>query len=415
MTLQRAARPVLGVAEAVENAARLNTIDRYEILDTPPEPQFDRIARLVCNVFGLPMGVVSIIDAHRQWYKASAGMKVREAYAPDTICRHTLVDGQTIIVPNAMDDPRFAMSPLVQGEPHIRFCASTPMRASDGNLIGTVCGLDNKPRAFSERETQIFEDIAQIAMDAIEMRRIAGTDVLTGAMTRRAFLEVADKAMLRAKRHRQDLVCIMLDIDHFKKINDTFGHQAGDEVLRAVSLICRTSIREVDHFCRVGGEEFVLLLEQSDPRAAYIVAEKLRLAIAATPIIIGSQPINVTASFGATQTSTTGYSLDVLMAAADAHLYEAKKAGRNCTRTGAVSHDDLRHRVVKAGRISYEGLAKPIDCTVTSLSGNSASVEVVSTAGLPDMFKLTIASDGIEANTRVGGKTGKHLDLDFVP
>lgn len=413
MPLTNASAPAYDVADAVEDPARLATIDRYEVLDTQPEPQFDRIARLVCNVFDLPMGVVSIIDAHRQWYKASAGMKVREAYAPDTICRHTLVDGKTIIVPNALDDIRFSQSPLVQGEPHIRFCASVPMKADDGNFIGTVCGLDNKPRHLTERQIQIFEDIAQIAMDALEMRRLASTDALTGALTRRAFLEVADKAMLRAKRYRQDMVCIILDIDHFKSINDKWGHAAGDEVLRTVSAVCRSNLREVDHFCRIGGEEFVILLEQANPQSAIVVAEKLRVKLEQTPIRLGARDINVTASFGAAQTSTTGFDLGALMGAADAQLYEAKKAGRNCTRSAPVSAVNLRSRVVKAGQIIIHAPQSKIDCTVSSLSANSAGLEVISTSAIPSRFKLAIKADGLETECQVVGRSEKHLDVEF--
>lgn len=415
MTLDVASAPTTQqVATAVADAARLDAINRYEILDTPPEPQFDRIAKHVSNVFDLPMAVVSIIDAHRQWYKASIGMKVGEAYAPHTICRHSLVDGKTIVVPNALDDPRFAQSPLVLGEPSIRFCASAPLKAEDGSFIGTLCGLDNQPRQFTALQTEMFEDIAKIAMEAIEMRRLVGVDKLTGALTRAAFLEVAETAVLRARRYTQDLICIILEVDHFESITKEYGPGTADQILRAVSDFCRTNMRETDYLCRFGGAEFAMLLEQSDTHAAFVVAERLRRALARSPIKIGSEEIFVTASFGSAQMSTSGNSLDVLIGTADARLSDAKRSGNNCTRTGAVVSSELRRRVVKAGQITVNDKIAPIDCTITSLSRSSAGVAVVSATALPARFKLAM-NDGVrETECHVVGKSGNHLDVAFA-
>lgn len=404
----------LDVDEAVADAARLNSVDGYDILDTPPEPQFDRIASLICRLFSLPMGVVSIIDAHRQWYKAASGMPVREAYAPYTICRHSLVDGKPLIVPDAREDVRFANSPLVLAQPHIRFCASVPLRAHDGQWIGTVCGLDIKPRQFTPHQTLMFQDIAKIAMDALEMRRLAETDILTGALTRRAFLEVAETAIVRAKRNRQDLICVMFEIDNFKDIILKYGHAAANEVLRTVGEICRAGMSEVDHFGRISGAEFVVLLEQADTQAAFVVAEKLRRVVARTPVTIGSNELHITISSGSAQASTSGQGVEGLMAVADTKLYEAIKAGRNCTRTGPVAGPNLRRRGVKAGRIILNGGREMLDCTVTSRSRTSAGFEVISASAVPPQFKLAINGEEREAYCHIVAHTDTHVDVELM-
>ena len=201
--------------------ARLEAIDQLDILDTPREEPFDRLSRLICNIFDVPMAIVSIIDGHRQWYKAFDGIAASEVERQDSFCNLLVEDPRPLIVPDATQDVRFAQKPAVLGPPKVRFYAGVPLTTTDGHVIGTICALDTRPRAFDDRQVEILSDIAHLTMQAIKLSRFATTDSLTGLMSRRAFKDAGDKAMAQAARHGQPLSCITFDIDHFKAINDT--------------------------------------------------------------------------------------------------------------------------------------------------------------------------------------------------
>jgi len=159
----------------------------------------------------------------------------------------------------------------------------------------------------------------------------ASTDQLTGAFNRRSFLNAAKREFSRVNRYGGELACIMLDLDHFKNINDAHGHPAGDLALSETARLVRARLRESDLFCRYGGEEFVLLLPGTDLAGAGVVAETLRAGIAKLSIRLESPTIiNFTASFGVATVRPSGdASLDALLVRADKALYLAKSQGRN--------------------------------------------------------------------------------------
>jgi diguanylate cyclase (GGDEF)-like protein len=167
------------------------------------------------------------------------------------------------------------------------------------------------------------------------LRLNANTDPLTGVHNRRFFHEVLNRESERSNRHNQPLSLIILDIDHFKVINDTFGHLAGDQVLRKVGRITRESIRTIDMVCRYGGEEFAIILPQTELEAASLIAERLRTSIAEFPFPTGEEsPLMVTASLGVACWRGSGCLSKQgteLVQAADRALYVAKDTGRNRT------------------------------------------------------------------------------------
>lgn len=156
------------------------------------------------------------------------------------------------------------------------------------------------------------------------------TDPLTDVSNRRHLEKLLRIEMIRALRYRTQLTFVMLDVDHFKSVNDSYGHVTGDYVLREVAARLRRGIRACDLVARYGGEEFCLLLPQTDSAGGLAVAERYREAIAQEPILVGSTKIQVTASFGVvTYPHSTLQTLEDVVRAADTALYEAKNAGRN--------------------------------------------------------------------------------------
>lgn len=160
------------------------------------------------------------------------------------------------------------------------------------------------------------------------LRRLALYDPLTGALNRGEGVRLLERELIRARREGTRLAALLLDLDHFKHINDTYGHAGGDEVLRAVVARLQSSLRAYDVVVRYGGEEFLIVLPGCDQDKGRSVAERLRRAIAASPVESGARAIEVTASFGLSSWDGS-ITAEALVELADQALYQAKRAGRN--------------------------------------------------------------------------------------
>ncbi|MEO8366117.1 MAG: GGDEF domain-containing protein [Pseudoxanthomonas sp.] len=162
-----------------------------------------------------------------------------------------------------------------------------------------------------------------------EIYQLATHDSLTDLHNRRHFVEMADKEIARAMRHRRMLTMCIIDVDLFKPVNDRYGHISGDNVLRQIGGVLRLHVRSDDFAARIGGEEFAVLLPECDINAAYAFAERLRQAIAEVEFKLGNEPRNITVSIGVAAMTTERDTCSRMMAAADAALYRAKSQGRN--------------------------------------------------------------------------------------
>ena len=165
------------------------------------------------------------------------------------------------------------------------------------------------------------------------LSRLATTDDLTGLSNRRQFLESCDEEMLRARRYEQPLAFLELDLDFFKRINDAYGHAAGDDVLKALARVGQSCLRDVDQFGRLGGEEFGILLPNTDLDGALHLAERVVAAVAACEVPSGELVLRFTTSIGVTALSDADQGFEEVYARADQALYEAKAHGRNCVRS----------------------------------------------------------------------------------
>ena len=163
-----------------------------------------------------------------------------------------------------------------------------------------------------------------------QLKQQAHVDYLTGVNTRRYFIEQAELEINRSIRYKNPLSIMMLDADFFKRINDSYGHKAGDLVLKNLAEICRHSLREIDIIGRLGGEEFAILLPETNQSAAFETAERLRKAVSSARIPLeAGLPIHFTVSIGISSLASKDDNLDVLLNLADKALYNAKRAGRN--------------------------------------------------------------------------------------
>jgi diguanylate cyclase (GGDEF)-like protein len=312
-----------------DEEARLQALYRYEILDTQPEEAFDRITRLAKTVLDVPVVMVSLIDKHRQWFKSRQGIAVAETPRDISFCTHTIRSTRPFIVPDTHADPRFAQSPLVVGEPYVRFYVGVPLQSRDGYNIGALCAIDTKVRTLSPEKIGLLQDLGHLVVDELELRLLAGTDGLTGAMTRRSFHDHARREVERSRRYRTPLSCAVIDVDNFKSINDRYGHAAGDRLLQEMVAACRNNVRAPDYIGRIGGDEFALMLPETSLADAVGLAEALRRCIESVVIDIDGKPLRASVSIGVAEYSGYDGGLDRLLQDADRALYEAKLYGRN--------------------------------------------------------------------------------------
>lgn len=213
--------------------------------------------------------------------------------------------------------------------PHVRSYVGIPLRTPDGCNVGALCAMDTRVRIFTASEIAILANFAAIVCDELQLRLVAQVDHLTSALIRRGFIEQAEREIARAHRYNRPGALVMIDVDHFKSVNDAHGHPAGDQVLRQLAEIAATALRDSDVFGRLGGEEFAMLLPETNGADAVLVAERLRQAIADHAIHLpNGETLRITASFGVAvlaQDSTFSSWLE----RADAMLYAAKAGGRN--------------------------------------------------------------------------------------
>ena len=170
---------------------------------------------------------------------------------------------------------------------------------------------------------------AQLATLTRKLEELANTDELTGLMNRRCTFERLEESWALAARDDTPLSCIMIDVDHFKEVNDTHGHQMGDQLLRDIAAAVRTEIRRPDLFGRVGGEEFVLICPSTPRAGAVIVAERIRQSVARLRSMVGDVQVSVTISCGVAERDPSSERPYDLIQMADELLYRAKKAGRD--------------------------------------------------------------------------------------
>ncbi|MCH4811101.1 diguanylate cyclase domain-containing protein [Vreelandella neptunia] len=457
--------------KASNEEARLAALYELELLDTPDEPAFDRVTRLVTQLLNVPISTITLIDAERQWIKSRVGTETRETSRDVAFCAYTVTATEPLIVEDARQDPRFAQNPHVSASGGIRFYAGIPLCTSKGLALGSLCAIDTLPRAISDIELAALRDLAAIVTDEIRLRerlvrerknaqesqralselhrsmecqikrrtnelnlviesaydayisidsqgvildwnkaaeimfgwprkavlarsitqllfphglpiendqapinytarrydgnempvevrvkqliidgrerrslfihditerqqlerlrdQQAREDVLTKLPNRRALDEHLPTAMARTRRNHKPLAVLFLDLDGFKAINDTHGHAIGDELLRAMGKRLVQAIRETDYIARWAGDEFVLLLEGSEPTAIEYLANKL-VHVIEEPLAVGEVLLNVSVSIGvAIYLPTNAETLNELLKRADVAMYDAKRSGK---------------------------------------------------------------------------------------
>ncbi|NGZ86585.1 GGDEF domain-containing protein [Duganella aceris] len=340
----------LSIARPQADQFRLAALHRYHILDTPACEDFSFLTELATQICGVPYAVISLVDAERVWIKACAGMRMGELPRGDSVCSLAVLGEAITEIPDLSQDFRTARMTLAVEAPFVRMYTGVALTSADGFAIGTLCVMDTKPGRLGEVQRAMLVKLARQVMALIELRanaqtltatvreleELATTDELTGLHNRRSLLHRLKFETARAKRFRSPLSAVMIDLDHFKQINDDHGHAVGDQVLANVGRLLRESVRVIDIPGRYGGEELCVILPNTPLEGACKFAETLRAKLEAQLHYAGPRLLPVTASFGVGSFDHMEIAdAESLLRQADTALYRAKHAGRNRVECGA--------------------------------------------------------------------------------
>lgn len=328
-----------------DEVLRQQILDDNELLDTPADPYLDTLVRVVREVFAVKTVLISLIDHDRQWFKSRIGLEITETPRTISFCAHAILGTQPLIVEDTYNDLRFHDNPVVVNNPQIRFYAGQPLFSQEGQPLGTLCLIDPRPGHLSEQQVRLFIDMATLVEGYLKLRHVSEqTAQLRAALSREQRKTMLDpltqlwnRAGLNHFLPRQQeqaddlglqLGVLFCDLDYFKKVNDSHGHAAGDQVLWETARRISAAVRPQDVVTRSGGEEFVVLLQVHDEHELLQIAERIRNALHKEPITIDELQLNLTISIGAAlrgpQEAPTA-----TMNRADQALYQAKGNGRN--------------------------------------------------------------------------------------
>jgi diguanylate cyclase (GGDEF)-like protein len=329
---------------------KIANIHSLDLFYTPLEERFERITRLARRALHAPVAAISLLNDDKQWFKSAAGWGISELPRDQAICKLTVEANQIVMIGDTLLDARVAKLPVVMSAPRFRAYAGHPLVDEHGNCVGTFCIFDLKPREFAPIDRQTLIDVSALAQRELlsdqltsanaaltsklgMARREALMDPLTHLWNRRGASVLLKSAFAGADQRGTPLALALLDLDNFKRINDTRGHQSGDEVLRRVASRLLSAVRGDDAICRLGGDEFLVLMADTDTAIAGRIAERIRRAITDTPVPTRDGPVSVSVSVGCTvRMPRDATAVEALLERADQALMESKAAGRNRVR-----------------------------------------------------------------------------------
>lgn len=348
------------VPAPADEAQRQDALDAYAVVDTVSEQAYDDLVRLAATLCDAPAAAISLIDRDRQWFKARVGLDQVQTPRALAICDHAIrTPGQTLIVRDVADDPRFSTRVVsIEGRP-LRFYAGVPLLSPDGHALGTICVLDSQPRELRPAQRDGLEVLARQTQHLLELRRYAleqrrllnereafarrledaqadlqrrhdelqysaSHDALTGLLNRAALAQLRDSPQAIRRLESAPYALLLLDVDHFKLVNDRYGHLLGDRALRAVADAVASSVRQGDIAVRYGGEEFLIVLPDTRLAQSFEVAERIRERVARS-----SLPFALSVSVGLAAGEPGRDTPERVFDRADQALYRAKNQGRD--------------------------------------------------------------------------------------
>lgn len=293
-----------------DEGARIASLRRMQLLSTPDEEAFDRVTRTAQRLFKVPIALLSLVDAERQWFKSCIGLPVRETPREVSFCGHAILGEELFVVEDATLDPRFADNPLVVGEPRVVFYAGCPLRNSEGHMVGTLCIIDHQPRVLSPELRQSLEDLGrwlemvflnrelgtvekELLQELDEFKRNSLLDPTLNLWRDTAICNIVSREVERSFQGRRPLGLVKVRLE-------TQGHEGAREVPCLIELAkrFRPLLRSYDSVGYLGGAEFIAVLPDTAADRVQRVAERLSSTVNLYPMVLGEEVHELTASIG---------------------------------------------------------------------------------------------------------------------
>ncbi len=322
---------------------RLDALRASALLDGAQNAVLDRLTGLVTRILGVPVSLVSLVDDRGQHFPGLTGLggwaeEQRGTPLTHSFCQHVVGRDQMLVVENAAADP-LVMNNLAFHELGVVAYLGVPLRTSSGETLGSLCAIDKHPIRWTDEQIATLGDLAFAAMAEIELRATtiallaahdrlrtqATRDALTGLLNRHGFSESAHHSVALAQRTKSPMALMALDLDGFKAINDTHGHDAGDEALVEMAIVLQHQARTSDIVGRMGGDEFVILCPNTSAADAVSLRQRIVAALDTRNASSGNGYV-LTTSVGIAASETSDPTLLAkLLSEADSAMYENKR------------------------------------------------------------------------------------------
>jgi len=331
-----------------------------DLIQTPLEARFNRLARMTRRALGTRVAAISFLNTEGEWFKAVNGWNVTQLPPERSLASQLVKDLEGLAIEDMLQDPRTRNHPLVTGSPRFRFCAMQPIVDRFGNVIGVVAAYDIGPHPVNADLLEAISDAGELAQRELLLsdfggiqqkllakldasRRQALLDELTRLWNRRGGMLLLEQALEGARRDASIGMCVV-DVDHFKQVNDQYGHAMGDVVLRKLAAAIVDSVRPGDIACRLGGDEFLLLIPDVAADQLDHIMDRVRERVQSLVIRTRAGEVKVSVSIGGTIASIgAGASMDELMHRADEAMYEVKRRRGGGTDAGSPRNPADRH------------------------------------------------------------------------
>ena len=326
---------------------QLATLRMGNLLNTPIESRFNRLAHLARCALGVRAVTISLFDGEREWIKAADGSDLDGPPLTESLAKELSRDGVPVLVDDTLLDDRCRLHQLVTRTPAVRFFAVYPLRDHVNDVIGALTAYDTAPRQSTNEMIEILKNVGQLAQRELFLvdagsaqdqllsklsaaRRQALLDDLTRLWNRRGGLQLLEHALANRAGQNEGLGVCIADLDSFKDVNDSYGHRAGDIVLQKSAAEMVDGVRPGDTVCRLGGDEFLLIIPGVSATALRGVLERVRTRVATQAVRINEVNVRVTLSIGAHLRPPREQStIEDLLRHADAAVYRAKATGRD--------------------------------------------------------------------------------------
>ncbi|MFZ8985880.1 MAG: diguanylate cyclase [Steroidobacteraceae bacterium] len=313
-----------------------------DLILTPLESRFNRLARMTQRALGTRVAAISFLNKEGEWFKAVTGWNVAELPAARSLASTLLADRRAVAIADLTRDERTRNHPLVQASPKFRFAAVSPINDRFGHMIGAIAVYDTEPHEVTVELAEAMTDAGELAQRELLLsdvgglqqkllakldasRRQALLDELTRLWNRRGGMVLLEQALESARRYNQSVGVCIIDVDDFKLVNDRYGHKMGDVVLRKLAAALVDSIRPDDFACRLGGDEFMLLMSDITAEQFESAMERVRQRVRSLTIRTRNGDVRMSISVGGIlpDLRTAGKAEDILHQA-DLAMYQVK-------------------------------------------------------------------------------------------